>query len=493
MLMQSKSYKLSGLYAVFPTWQRHQTLTTVTKILLELDSLNKNTFSGHQIPYTRIWIPKPGTKDLRPLNVPNATYRIHLRMLNDILNVWFESYNSPSQHGFRPAKGTLTAWNQLIPKIQTSPDIYEYDFRKFFDSINLTYMEKTLTEQGMPANISKRLTETLRSQPKNPSETIHAWTDETEKLRTYYHYQTGEYKTTLSPAETNTIRSHYETAKEKNPALSRKEYYYGVPQGFNISPTISTIILLKEFLTPEKESDILQYADDGIIFSSHAEEYLQFSAESGITTKASASRWVKRNNQWHHPLKFLGLEYNPETHNIEVNSRSGKHKGYHLDSPHLSAYIESAAHKQTLYNQGIEFISEKEGIIESIKNYDPRSKESPQWQKPTGILESHETLLKHKIMGKLQSILYNGGELEIEKIEQDFTYESIKGSWCEYENLRQTKLHHLGKPHIIGGKEIPRLTIWNSGSIANHNLYEKLSRQPKSYKLLSEQIGNDHS
>nr|YP_010170437.1 hypothetical protein K8K84_mgp033 [Phanerochaete carnosa]QRZ60419.1 hypothetical protein [Phanerochaete carnosa] len=485
-LMQSHSYQLMGLYAVFPTWQRNKPYHQIRNLLQELQELNATTFTGRPLGYRRIWIPKPGSTETRPLNIPSPVQRVHLRMLNDILNVWFESYNSPSQHGFRPGLGTTTAWNAIIPKIKTSSDIYEYDFRKFFDSIHLQYLQQVLTMQGMPATISHSLTEVLRSQPTNKSPSIHAWSSEEEALANYHSYKHQHLLRELTVEESQSIRTEYYNSR---PECQKKDFYYGVPQGFNISPSLSTICLLDHLLTAEQENDIIQYADDGIIFHANATQMLQFPKYTGIETKASASQWVKQEGIWKKPLKFLGLTYNPFTGTIHVSSRSGKHENYHIENAHLQAYLASSELKNQLKQQGIRFISEREEIP-SIHHKVDIQNTSPNWQHPTGLYNSHENILGYQLMGKLMSILYNGGESNLAQIEQNFHYTFVKGSWSDYQDHRkQSWIETL----YLDGKELPKLTIFNSSSIANHNVAEWLKSEFRSYHTLSEQLSNKHS
>ena len=487
-LMQSRSYLITGLYSVFPTWHRKQKLHSIKQQIVNVQELNKNTFTGQTIPYTRTWIPKPNTTEERPINVPTGAARVHQRMLTDILQVWFEQYNSPSQHGFRPQKGVVTAWSSIINKLHTSSDIYEFDFRKFFDSINLTWLCQELIHQGMPTAISHSLVESLRSQPTNNSRMIQTWKNKTEHLITYNYYKTGIYSTNIDQEEVER-----QLSRETNPLLQHKDYYYGVPQGFNQSPILSTISLLSFLLTPENNEHVIQYADDGLIFSPQAEIMLQSPAGSGITTKAAASGWVKQNNVWKKPLHFLGLEYNPWTQTISVHSRNEKPtNGYTLSQAQIESYFTSGAFKSYLTSLGIEFLP-KDAYYKAAEHYENYSTEhqftsSPSYTHPSGIPLSHESIFKHYLRGKLSSILYNGGEGNLGNIVQDFSYNYIEGSWSAYENVRSEALSQLGQPHKIAGQTIPHVTIYNSSSLANSYLLTWMKHQPRKYRLLSSQL-----
>jgi len=41
-----------------------------------------------------------------------------------------------SQYGFRPGRGTLQAWQKVLGSVIGEDNIYEYDLKGFFDSVN---------------------------------------------------------------------------------------------------------------------------------------------------------------------------------------------------------------------------------------------------------------------------------------------------------------------------------------------------------------------
>jgi len=52
-----------------------------------------------------------------------------------------------NQHGFRPGMGTLTAWKYILRVVIKSPNIYEFDLKQCFPTINLVRLSHRLKEQ----------------------------------------------------------------------------------------------------------------------------------------------------------------------------------------------------------------------------------------------------------------------------------------------------------------------------------------------------------
>lgn len=60
---------------------------------------------------------------------------------------------SGNQHAYLPGKGVITAWEDLLKKLDKAPNVYEADFKGFFDNIEhqgLTYV--CLEDLNLPVN-----------------------------------------------------------------------------------------------------------------------------------------------------------------------------------------------------------------------------------------------------------------------------------------------------------------------------------------------------
>lgn len=67
-----------------------------------------------------------------------------MHLVNQFLVLRYDKQISDSQHGFRPGRGTLTAWLRTLELIPKYKYVYEFDYVKFFDSLNQGTMHKAM-------------------------------------------------------------------------------------------------------------------------------------------------------------------------------------------------------------------------------------------------------------------------------------------------------------------------------------------------------------
>lgn len=92
-----------------------------------------------------------------------------------------------NQHGFLPNRGTLTAWRDVLLKAINAPDIYEYDYKGFFDNVNSTKVLNWLAEKGLPKTWVLKLRVIAHSAPKLPKEKEKILNEETNaQTKTQY-------------------------------------------------------------------------------------------------------------------------------------------------------------------------------------------------------------------------------------------------------------------------------------------------------------------
>lgn len=457
VLMRSSSYQSAGLRAIHPNWHRDLPLHEVQSIMAEVKMISYHLLGNLDpvILYHRVKIPKPDGSQ-RDINSPSIAWRIVLRNLNDILQVYLEDYIPDNQHGFSPGKGVTTAWESIITKLDASPDIYEFDLRKFFDSLSKRYLLETLIKVGLPLDIALMFIKLTQSPPSNGKSQELTWTDDLQKSQQIHYYLTGDWSD--SPPD------YSSTVYWDKPY----EYYNGVLQGLPTSPLLSSVSLIQTLLHPSHQDSLVQYADDGIIFSSDPESILSFPPESGIQVNWDKSGWIRRNNIDLKPLKFLGLSYHEGK--LMASTRSGKFSTF--DSYKLLEQSEN-------FKQHVEMLEislDTDSIEEAYENW---KNLSPHYKSVKRIATVHD-LVHEQLLGYVQSLLYQGISSPT-SIEQDFRYTHKQGSWSSIESQRHGERYLNGE---LTGLEI---TIWNSSSIAHQYLMHYLTTRCPSHPL--QQLG----
>ncbi|MHB0820218.1 group II intron reverse transcriptase/maturase [Stutzerimonas stutzeri] len=90
-------------------------------------------------PLRRVWIPKPGKQERRPLGIPTMLDRAMQALYLQALEPVVESTSDPKSYGFRPDRSTADAMVELFHLLssQKAPVwILEGDIKGFFDNIN---------------------------------------------------------------------------------------------------------------------------------------------------------------------------------------------------------------------------------------------------------------------------------------------------------------------------------------------------------------------
>lgn len=90
-------------------------------------------------PLKRVWIPKPGKQEKRPLGIPTMLDRAMQALYLQGLEPVVESTSDPKSYGFRPDRSTADAMVELFHLLAPSVApvwILEGDIKGFFDNIN---------------------------------------------------------------------------------------------------------------------------------------------------------------------------------------------------------------------------------------------------------------------------------------------------------------------------------------------------------------------
>jgi RNA-directed DNA polymerase len=88
-------------------------------------------------PTRRVWIPKPGTDEQRPLGIPTLFDRALQALVKVALEPEWEAKFEPNSYGFRPGRSCHDAVEAIFESIKQCPKyILDADIAKCFDRIN---------------------------------------------------------------------------------------------------------------------------------------------------------------------------------------------------------------------------------------------------------------------------------------------------------------------------------------------------------------------
>ena len=103
-----------------------------------LPPLQAQLQSGHYWPQParRVWIPKLGSKELRPLGIAPVENRVVETALRHVIEPIFERDFAPQSYGFRPGRGAKDALRRVQQLLDEGQGwIVDADLKGYFDSI----------------------------------------------------------------------------------------------------------------------------------------------------------------------------------------------------------------------------------------------------------------------------------------------------------------------------------------------------------------------
>jgi RNA-directed DNA polymerase len=215
----------------------------------------------------RVHIPKPGSKELRPLGIPTVRDRVVQTAIVNVLAPIFERDFSPSSYGFRPNRGCQQALDQVESLLA---DGYQYvvdaDLKSYFDTIP-----------------HERLMERI--------------------------------KVKVSDGRLLTLIESFLKAGILEEGLREWTPTAGAPQGAVLSPLLSNVYLDPlDQLMASRGYKMVRYADDFVILCRSREE-----AERAL---GEVTAWVESNGLTLHPDK---------TRIVEASTESFDFLGYRYD------------------------------------------------------------------------------------------------------------------------------------------------------------------
>ena len=149
LLIKSRAARLLAVRRVTQDNQGRKTagvdgvksLTPKQRLIL----VNKLTLGSKVAPTRRVWIPKPGKEEKRPLGIPTMYDRALQGLVKLVLEPEWEARFEPNSYGFRPGRSCHDAIEAIFNAIKLKPKfVFDADISKCFDCINHSKLLKKL-------------------------------------------------------------------------------------------------------------------------------------------------------------------------------------------------------------------------------------------------------------------------------------------------------------------------------------------------------------
>jgi RNA-directed DNA polymerase len=233
----------------------------------ELSRLHRQLKTGGYVPkpVKRVWIPKPGSREFRPLGVPAVRDRVLQTAVRQVIEPVFEQTFHERSYGFRPGRGCKDALRVVQGLLDEGYGwVVDADLKSYFD---------TIPHDRLMARVGERISD-------------------------------GRL---LALLQAYLDQSIMEGMKEWTPEN-------GTPQGAVISPLLANVYLNPlDHMMAGKGYQMVRYADDFVILcrsQSEAQEALAlvavWVAETGLTLHPEKTRIVSEAEDG---FDFLGYRF----------------------------------------------------------------------------------------------------------------------------------------------------------------------------------------
>lgn len=378
-LRYSKAFRISAFNRVFPDWWHSLNVKRVYSILRKAETIIR-AYDTNLI-FMRNYIPKGTT--YRPLGVPSPEWRLVMHMVNNYITMWIRKDIENWNHGFMPDRGTNTCIRETVKILTEYKYVYEFDLKKFFESVVVSEVSEYLKNQGVDAQIWRWIDQINRATPifkgERKLEETSSFKDHLEKqieeeyidlddpvfeqlkyipyeemmkedgytdVRLWMKDQLGlldaynqkkvskeerdklydvsrhlaNKKVIWEPSTSNLLNLHNSLMNPSTDLGGLETPCIGLPQGLNTSPILSLVVLKKWVeKLEEKGIKVNMYADDGILYAN--EPFEPFSPER-IPFNEEKSRWVKT-PEYTKEMKFLGVIIDIEKQELRGSTRNG--------------------------------------------------------------------------------------------------------------------------------------------------------------------------
>lgn len=115
-------------------------------------------------PIRRVWIPKPGKKEKRPLGIPTVRDRVVQTALRNVLEPIFEKDFAENSYGFRPGRGCKDALRRVDGLLKQGYHyVVDADITSYFDTIDherlLTLVQRKVSDSRIVSLLALYLTQ----------------------------------------------------------------------------------------------------------------------------------------------------------------------------------------------------------------------------------------------------------------------------------------------------------------------------------------------
>jgi RNA-directed DNA polymerase len=219
-------------------------------------------------PVKRVWIPKLGSKELRPLGIPAVEDRVTQTALRNVIEPIFENTFAEHSYGFRPGRGAKDALRRVDHLLQSGKNwVVDADLKGYFDSIPQDNLMGAVKEHIADGAVLRLIESFLK-------------------------------------------QGVMESGQDWKPTEA------GTPQGAVISPLLANLYLNPlDHLMARRGQEMVRYADDFVI--------LCHSKEAAQETLEQLKQWVAAAGLVLHPVK---------TRIVDANAPGGfDFLGYHFE------------------------------------------------------------------------------------------------------------------------------------------------------------------
>src|SRR6202521_5946575 len=271
-----KLYPIATLRTAFTAVSANQGAAGVDHVTIEryasdldanLERLSESLRSGQYRPQAirRYYIPKLGSRELRPLGIPTIQDRVVQTALRMVLEPIFERDFAAQSYGFRPGIGCKQALRRVAELLKAGyVHVVDADLKSYFD---------TIPKDRLKALVGRKVTD-------------------------------GRI---LALIESFLAQGVLDGAREWTPEQ-------GTPQGAVVSPLLSNIYLDPlDHMMAGRGFEMVRYADDFVVMCRSEEDAAaalavvqQWTAQTGLTLHPTKTRLV---DEREHGFDFLGYHF----------------------------------------------------------------------------------------------------------------------------------------------------------------------------------------